>query len=152
MVLGVRWGLRHPRRLTVLAIASESYTVVFYVPWLARAVQRRRPRIAEASASLGITRVYQRKFAEGEKELKRAIELNPNYAMAHHWYSLESRTLGRSTEALENAPGAATGPLLIANQLLARRHTPRQARIRSGGRAIGDNSGNSPQRRVPTIS
>ena len=46
MVLGVRWGLRHPRRLTVLAIASESYTVVFYVPWVARAVQRRRPRIA----------------------------------------------------------------------------------------------------------
>jgi hypothetical protein len=46
MVLGVWWGLRHPRRLTVLAIASESYTVVFYVPWAARAVQRRRPRIA----------------------------------------------------------------------------------------------------------
>ena len=32
MVIGVWWGLRHPRRLTVLAIASESYTVVFYVP------------------------------------------------------------------------------------------------------------------------
>ena len=46
MVIGVRWGLRHPRRLTVLAIASESWTVVFYVPWVARAVQRRRPRIA----------------------------------------------------------------------------------------------------------
>jgi hypothetical protein len=46
MVLGVWWDLRHPRRLTVLAIASESYTVVFYVAWLARAVQRRRPRIA----------------------------------------------------------------------------------------------------------
>jgi hypothetical protein len=46
MVIGVWWGLRHPRRLTVLAIASESYTVVFYVPWVARAVQRRRPRLA----------------------------------------------------------------------------------------------------------
>ena len=46
MVLGVWWGLRHPRRLTVLAIASECYTDVFYVPWLARAVQRRRPRTA----------------------------------------------------------------------------------------------------------
>jgi hypothetical protein len=46
MVLGVRWGLRHPRRLTVLAIVSGSYTVVFYVPWVARAVQRRRPRTA----------------------------------------------------------------------------------------------------------
>ena len=46
MVIGVRWDLRHPRRLTVLAIASETYTVVFYVPWLARAVQRHRPRTA----------------------------------------------------------------------------------------------------------
>jgi hypothetical protein len=46
MVLGVRWGLRHPRRLTVLAIVNGSYTVVFYVPWVARAVQRRRPRTA----------------------------------------------------------------------------------------------------------
>jgi hypothetical protein len=46
MVIGVWWGLRHPRRLTVLAIASESWTVVFYVPWVARAVQRRRPRTA----------------------------------------------------------------------------------------------------------
>ena len=46
MAIGVWWGLRHPRRLTVLAIASDGYTVVFYVPWVARAVQRRRPRIA----------------------------------------------------------------------------------------------------------
>ena len=45
MVIGVWWDLRHPRRLTVLAIAGESYTV-FYVPWVARAVQRRRPRTA----------------------------------------------------------------------------------------------------------
>ena len=46
MVIGVWWGLRWPRRLTVLAIASAGYTVVFYVPWVARAVQRRRPRTA----------------------------------------------------------------------------------------------------------
>ena len=50
MVIGVWWDLRHPRRLTVLTIASESYTVVFYVPWVARAVQRRRPRIAAGYA------------------------------------------------------------------------------------------------------
>ena len=66
----------------------------------ARKAMALEPDLAEASASLGITCVYQRKFAEGEKELKRAIELNPNYAMAHHWYSLELLTLGRLTEAL----------------------------------------------------
>ena len=46
MVIGVWWDLRHPRRLTVLAIAAEAPNVVFYVLRAARAVQRRRPRIA----------------------------------------------------------------------------------------------------------
>ena len=46
MVTGVWWGLRWPRRLTVLAIAVEAPAAVIHVPWVARAVQRRRPRIA----------------------------------------------------------------------------------------------------------
>ena len=50
MVIGVRSGLRHPRRLTVLAIAGEAPTAVFYVLRVPRAVQRRRPRIAVGSA------------------------------------------------------------------------------------------------------
>ena len=50
MVLGVWWGLRWPRRLTVLAIAVEAPNAVIHVPWVARAVQRRRPRIAAGSA------------------------------------------------------------------------------------------------------
>ncbi len=47
MVFGVRSGLR---RLTVLAIAGEAPAVVFYGLRVARAVQRRRPRIAAGSA------------------------------------------------------------------------------------------------------
>jgi hypothetical protein len=50
MVIGVPWRLRHPRRLTVLAIAAEAPNVVFGVLRAARAVQRRRPRIAVGSA------------------------------------------------------------------------------------------------------
>jgi hypothetical protein len=50
MVIGVPWRLRHPRRLTVLAIAMEAPNVVFYVLRVARAVQRRRPRMAVGSA------------------------------------------------------------------------------------------------------
>ena len=46
MVIGVWWGLRWPRRLTVLAIAVEAPNAVIHVPWMARAVQRRKPRIA----------------------------------------------------------------------------------------------------------
>jgi hypothetical protein len=50
MVFNVRWGLRNPRRLTVLAIAGEAPTAVFYVLRVPPAVQRRRPRIAAGSA------------------------------------------------------------------------------------------------------
>jgi hypothetical protein len=50
MVLGVWWGLRWPRRLTVLAIAGEAPAAVITVPWAARAVQRRRPRMAAGYA------------------------------------------------------------------------------------------------------
>jgi hypothetical protein len=50
MVFDVRSGLRRQRRLTVLAIADETPTVVFYALRAARAVQRRRPRIAAGSA------------------------------------------------------------------------------------------------------
>jgi len=46
MVLGVWWGLRWPRRLTVLVIVLAAPNAVILVPWMARAVQRRRPRIA----------------------------------------------------------------------------------------------------------
>ena len=66
MVLGVWWGLRWARRLTVLAIASESYTVVFYVPWVARAVQRRRPRIAAGSALVAAGSVARLRAASAE--------------------------------------------------------------------------------------
>ena len=50
MVLGVRSGLRNPRRLTVLAIASEALLPLVSVLRVPRAVQRRRPRIAAGSA------------------------------------------------------------------------------------------------------
>ncbi len=50
MVFGVRSGLRRQRRLVVLAIADEAPAAVFYALRAARAVQRRRPRIAAGSA------------------------------------------------------------------------------------------------------
>jgi TolB-like protein/Tfp pilus assembly protein PilF len=37
--------------------------------------------------------------ATAEKEFLRAIELNPNYPTAHHWYSRYLRGVGRSAEA-----------------------------------------------------
>jgi tetratricopeptide (TPR) repeat protein len=58
------------------------------------------PDLAEAHASLGLILLYTYRFPEAEKELRRAIELNPNYSMAHHWYSLALHCLGQPAQAL----------------------------------------------------
>ena len=57
--------------------------------------------LAEAHATLGhIKFQYDRDWADAEKEFKRAIELNPNYASAHHLYALCLMWMGRQDEAL----------------------------------------------------
>jgi hypothetical protein len=66
MPLGVRSGLRHPRRLTVLAIAGEAPMAVFYALRVARAVQRRRPRIAAGSALVAAGAVARLRAASAE--------------------------------------------------------------------------------------
>jgi TolB-like protein/Flp pilus assembly protein TadD len=56
--------------------------------------------LPEAHASLGYIRfVYDWDFAGAERELRRALELNPNYATAHHWYWVDLTVLGRTAEA-----------------------------------------------------
>jgi hypothetical protein len=66
MVFGVRSGLRYPRRLTVLAIAGEAPAVMFYGLRVARAVQRRRPRIAVGSALVAAGAVARLRAASAE--------------------------------------------------------------------------------------
>ena len=66
MVIGVWWGLRQPRRLTVLAIAVEAPNAVIQVPWVARAVQRRRPRIAAGWALVAAGSVARLRAASAE--------------------------------------------------------------------------------------
>lgn len=57
--------------------------------------------IAEAHASLGLAHVnHGWDFMQGEKELKRAIQLNPNYAAAYHWYSVLLNFQRRYEDAL----------------------------------------------------
>ncbi len=56
-------------------------------------------QLAEAHASLGQANKQAWQWAEAEREYKRAIELNPNYATAYHWYSGLLRSLGRLDEA-----------------------------------------------------
>jgi serine/threonine protein kinase/tetratricopeptide (TPR) repeat protein len=57
--------------------------------------------LAEAHAALGHIKVqYEYDWAGAEREYKRAIELNPNYANAHHFYALYLAMMGRSEEGL----------------------------------------------------
>jgi hypothetical protein len=66
MVIGVPWRLRHPRRLTVLAIAAEAEPAAFNVLRAARAVQRRRPRTAAGTALLAAGSVARLRAASAE--------------------------------------------------------------------------------------
>ena len=57
--------------------------------------------LAEAHTAFGlITHLWAYDFAGAEREYKRAIELNPNYAPAHQNYGNLVSTLGRHEEAL----------------------------------------------------
>jgi TolB-like protein/DNA-binding winged helix-turn-helix (wHTH) protein/Tfp pilus assembly protein PilF len=56
--------------------------------------------LAEGHASLGIVRHMEYQSADAEQELRRALELNPNYAMAHHFYSGYLLGRGLLAEAL----------------------------------------------------
>ncbi len=66
MVLSVWWGLRWPRRLSVLAIAVVAPNAVIQVPWVARAVQRRRPRTAVGWALIVVGSVARLPAASAE--------------------------------------------------------------------------------------
>jgi serine/threonine protein kinase/Tfp pilus assembly protein PilF len=80
-------------------------------------------RLAEAHTSLANELwVYDWDFVGAEREFKRAIELDSNYATAHHWYAqLLSDTFGRFDEAVTEAKLAQQlDPLsLIINKNLA---------------------------------
>lgn len=57
--------------------------------------------LAEAHATLAtVLYEFDWKFAEAENEFKRSVELNPNYATAHHWYAEYLLSMGRRDEAL----------------------------------------------------
>jgi TolB-like protein/DNA-binding winged helix-turn-helix (wHTH) protein/Flp pilus assembly protein TadD len=57
--------------------------------------------LAEAHAAMGLIEQNSWNFSEAEREHKRAIELNPNYAAAHAWYGFYLRVVrGRFDEAM----------------------------------------------------
>jgi TolB-like protein len=58
------------------------------------------PTLSEPHASLALARFwYEWDWAGAEAEFLRAIELNPSYASAHHWYAAYLNAMGRFEEA-----------------------------------------------------
>ena len=56
--------------------------------------------LAEAYTSLANVTKYYRDWINTEKGYKRAIELSPNYATAHHWYAYDLMLMGRFDESM----------------------------------------------------
>lgn len=73
--------------------------------------------LAEVHTTLAQLRKRDGDWLAAEREFLRAIELNPNYPTAHHWYSRQLACVGRMDEAIAEASKAqALDPLsLIVN-------------------------------------
>jgi DNA-binding SARP family transcriptional activator/Tfp pilus assembly protein PilF len=79
------------------------------------------PGLAEAHASLGIVRLFfDWDFSGAEGEFHRAIEINPEYAMARQWYAFQLVILDRQQEAFEQLERAVqSDPLSLSISTLA---------------------------------
>jgi len=65
------------------------------------------PNLAEAHTALAlVVQNYDFDWQTAEREFKRGIELNPNYATGHHWYAEHLMWRGQSEEALRESERA----------------------------------------------
>jgi TolB-like protein/Tfp pilus assembly protein PilF len=82
------------------------------------------PNLAEAHASSGFVRMYERDWEGAEKEFKHAIRINDDYAAAHHWYATYLKMRGRFDEGFrEMRQALKLDPLsLIINAALGSMH------------------------------
>jgi TolB-like protein/DNA-binding winged helix-turn-helix (wHTH) protein/Tfp pilus assembly protein PilF len=63
--------------------------------------------LAEAHTSLAfVSLYYDRDWAKAEREFRRAIDLNPNYANGHHWYAEFLSLVGRNEQAIAESERA----------------------------------------------
>jgi TolB-like protein/DNA-binding winged helix-turn-helix (wHTH) protein/Tfp pilus assembly protein PilF len=96
---------------TYALIASYSGTPTAEFASQARAAALRAlqldDKLPEAHAALAlIVQNHDYDWQTADKEFRRAIELNPNYATGHHWYAEHLAWLGRFDEALRESERA----------------------------------------------
>ena len=77
------------------------------------------PKLGEAHAAMAGIRHFYLEWPGAEEEFKAALELNPGYANAHHWYALHLASQGRFTEAQQQIDLAAAldpnAPIINSN-------------------------------------
>jgi serine/threonine-protein kinase len=78
------------------------------------------PGLAEAHTSLGwISYFFERNWESAEAEFRRALELSPNQADAHHWYWSLLIAVGRRDEAAQEIRRAVqldpVAPIIVTN-------------------------------------
>jgi TolB-like protein/Tfp pilus assembly protein PilF len=89
--------------------------------------------LAEAHASLAYIKFYHERDRTGaELEFRRAIQLNPSYAQAHHWFALALSYLNRPVEAISEAQ-------------LAQRLDPRSPSIKAATGIVYFMAGKNPE-------
>jgi len=70
--------------------------------------------LAEAHTSLAFVKFrFDWAWQEAEREFRRALDLNPRYVRAHHWYALFLAAMGRHGEAIEEIRKAQKLDLLV---------------------------------------
>jgi TolB-like protein/Tfp pilus assembly protein PilF len=97
-------GLADSYMLSVVAVPRSSFPPKETFPKAKTAALRALQiddQLGEAHTSLALIKVlYEWDWAGAEREYKRAIELDPNYATAHDWYALYLGAMGRFDEAV----------------------------------------------------
>jgi TolB-like protein/Flp pilus assembly protein TadD len=84
-----RFGLVQPVEIMPKAVSSATTAL------------RLGDTLAESHASMGLAaHLYSWKWSKAEYHYQRAIELNTNFATAHHWYAVFLAEMGRAREAL----------------------------------------------------
>ncbi len=86
---------------------AELEAVIARVKMLVAKAQSLDPGLAEAVVSSAALAQALNDWPKAEAEFRRAIELNPNYATAHQWYSGLLHYIGRKDDALVHARRAA---------------------------------------------
>jgi len=98
-----RFALAYAGEADAYSLLSGSLTADVAFPRAKAAAQRALeldPALGEAHTSLAfIAFGYERDWKQAEQRFQRALQLNPGYATAHHWYGLYLSAMGRFQES-----------------------------------------------------